>query len=427
MPARDWVRLRRLPWGAPLDEWREHGIQPLTVRRGESRHPVLFVELDHQRYALKETSPRAARHEVAVFEELVRRGCRTLEPVGFVAVRGEAIAVGELGGRTVYESGDVGYCVTRLAERVLPQSVLYRYPFTDANKRLLWSAVAELLLDLHEGGVYWGDPSLANVLMDLGDQRLTAVMADGETAELVSGPLNEGMRQQDIDSFAESLAWQAEDIRVARGLPEDQRLVTDGDIAYFVGRYAGLRAERMRARHSNGGNTLTQALDRALDLQQQMRQLNALGYGILQFVRQGTRAAAHAEWRAATLRPGWYVRRLRELLGVVVPTPYARRLYQHLLVHKWLLSEQADRDVGIEAAAQSWLTEYHQPMLAFIASYLPHANVGTIYSTYVAILDHTWEMSRRERRAVPLEEGAVDFVLAQAPPSPLAPDPTSRE
>ncbi|MEO7002501.1 MAG: hypothetical protein ABI068_11795 [Ktedonobacterales bacterium] len=194
-PRDDWLRLRTLPWGIPLAEWPEHGVRPLDVRKGESRHEVIFVEARGRRYAIKETGPDAAAHEIHAYQELRPRGCRTLEPVGYVLTSGEPIPVGEMGGRLVYMSGDVGYCITRLAERVLPQSLLYRYPFTDANKRLLWNAIAELLLDLHEAGVYWGDPSLANVLIDLSDKRLTAVMADAETAQVVKGPLSAGLRQ----------------------------------------------------------------------------------------------------------------------------------------------------------------------------------------------------------------------------------------
>jgi hypothetical protein len=454
MPHRDWTRLRSLPWGEPLDTWPEHGVQPLSVRRGESRHPVLFVEAGHRRYAIKETSPWAAEHEIVVFGELVHRQCRTLEPVGHVVVRGEPIEAGEVAGHAVYVSGDTGYCITRLAEHVLPQSVLYRYPFTDANKRLLWSAVAELLLDLHEAGVYWGDPSLANVLIDLRSHQLTAVMADAETAELKHGPLSEGLRQQDVDAFVESLEWQAEDIRLARELPEDRRLVTEGDADYFRSRYAGLRAERLRT-HAAGRSPYTQALD----LQLQMRRLNALGYGMLQLVRRGTHViqAVHVDqpswmgsagltggtdtapgadeppagerglWHAATVRPVWYVRRLHELLGARIPRAYAQRIYQHLLIHKWLLSERAGHDVGMEAAAHDWYTSYHQPALAFIVALLPGADDNATYAAYVAILDHTWDMSQRDQRPVPLEEGAVDFALAQALPSPVVPiDPRGR-
>ncbi|HEX9057486.1 MAG TPA: DUF4032 domain-containing protein, partial [Ktedonobacterales bacterium] len=436
VPRLDWSRLRSLPWGIPLEEWPEHGVRTLTVRRGESRHPVLFVEAGGRRYAVKETSPRAAEREIDAFEELARRGCQTLESVGYVVVRGEPIVVGELAGHALYMPGDTGYCLTRLAEHVLPQSVLYRYPFTDGNKRLLWSAVAELLLDLHKAGAYWGDPSLANVLIDLSDYRLTAVMADAETAELADGPLSEGLRQRDLDAFVESLEWQAEDIRLARGLPEGQQLVTQGDADYFRTRYDGLRAERLRT-HSASEHVDAQALD----LLRQMRRLNALGYGMLHLVRRGARvaqadraeeapdddstarASATPVWQTATVRPGWYVRTLRELLGVRVPRAYAQRLYQHLLIHKWLLSERAEQDVGMDAAARDWMQHYHEPLLAFIAAYLPDASADATFDSYLAILDHTWEMSQRERRPVPLEEGAIDYVLSrtQAAPFPVVP------
>jgi hypothetical protein len=199
-----------------LDEWPECAVAPLTIRRGESLHTIVFVELGPHRYAIKETSPEAAEHEALVFDELRRRGCHTLEPVGYVVTVGEQIGAGEIAGRPVYVSGDVGFCVTRLAEHVLPQSAFYRYPFTDLNKRLLWNAVAELLLQLHEAGVCWGDPSLANVLRDLSGHRLTAIMADAETAEVVQSQLADGLRAQDLDASAESLEWQAEDIRLAR-------------------------------------------------------------------------------------------------------------------------------------------------------------------------------------------------------------------
>jgi hypothetical protein len=424
IPRRDWSRLRVLPWGVPLEEWPEHGVIPLTVRRGEARHPILFVELGHHRYAIKETSPDAAEHEVTVFAELRRRGCHTLEPVGHVVIAGEPIPAGEVAGHTVYASGDVGYCVTRLAEHVLPQSILYRYPFTDVNKRLLWNAIAELLLQLHEAGVYWGDPSLANVLIDLSGHRLTAIMADAETAEVKQGQLAEGLRRQDLDAFVESLEWQAEDIRLARGLPEDERLVTQDDAEYFLARYAGLRAEGAFSQQDARGPAGLQALLLS------MERLNALGYGILHLGTRAVRAglsgvesavgipAQEVWWRPATLRPSWYVHRLRELLGVRVPPAYASRLYEHILVHKWLLSEQAGHDVGLDAAARDWLTHFHQPAMEFMASYLPSADAQTLYAEYLRILDHMWDISLREGRPVTFEEGAMDYALAQADLSP---------
>lgn len=417
IPRSDWVRMRRLPWGAPLAEWGALGANILSIRKGESRHEVLFVEVSRRRYAIKETSPEAAEREIGVYEQVKPRNVPTLEPVGWVVVGGERIEVGQMGGRPVYMSGDTGYCVTRLAERVLPQSILYRYPFTDANKRLLWNAIAELLVDLHDAGVYWGDPSLANVLIDMSGQRLTAVMADAETAEVTPGPLSEGLRQQDLDSFIESLTWQAEDIRLARGLGEDTQLITEGDAFYVISRYAGLRADRQAAQRARVGGLL--------DLERRLERLSALGYGVLNLRRLGLRRPQpfrdeegpttelpQDEVRIATLRPLWYTQRVRDLLGVRVPHAAAARIYRQLNAHKYLLSEREGYDVGMDATARDWLIHYHEPLMRFLDAYLPTADATRRYDAYVAILNHTWRMSLEQHRSVPIEEGAMDYALA---------------
>ena len=159
--------LEGLPWNFPLEEWPDHGVVPLSVRRGESRHPVIFVERDGRRYAIKETTPRMAEREIANLHEIERRGLPALSPVGSVIVPGRPLLLDEHGpgGVPEYVSGDRGYTVTRLAPRVIPHSLLYSIPFTRKNKHHLLSAIAVLLVELHEHGVYWGDPSLANVLI----------------------------------------------------------------------------------------------------------------------------------------------------------------------------------------------------------------------------------------------------------------------
>ena len=416
----DWTRLRGLPWGWPLDEWPDRGVQPLSIRSGESRHALIFLEVAHRRYAIKETSPAAAEREIAALLEARRRGCKALEPVGHVLVQGEPLPAGEVTGLHTYFSGDNGYCVTRLAEGVLPQSILYRYPFTAPNKRLLWNAVVELLLDLHNAGVYWGDPSLANVLIDLRHHRLTAILADAETAEVVSGELDEGLRQDDLEAFIESAEWQAEDIRIARGLGEDAHLFTGDDGPYIRSRYAGLR--ELRSTESPPDQLWT----RLQGLEHTMQRLNALGFGVLNLssrlldlgalvtaaTSSGSATRAPDDLQVGTLRRGWYVKRLHDLLGVRVPRAYTLRLYQHLMVHKWILSEHAKRDTGLDAASADWLEHYHRPLVAFLHTYVPLADELAFFATYLAVLDHTWQMSKEQQRSVPIEEGAMDYALA---------------
>src|SRR5437763_2530513 len=240
--------LQDLPWNALLQEWPSHGVVPLMVRRGESRHPVIFVEREGVRYAIKETTPRMAEREIANLHEIDRRGIPVLSPVGSVIVPQPPLLLDEHGpgGVSEYVSGDRGYTVTRLAPRVIPQSLLYSVPFTRKNKQHLLSAIAVLLIELHEHGVYWGDPSLANVLIRIDGKRILAIMADAETAELFSGPISKGLREQDIALFGESLIWQAEDLRRARELPEEVTLVYNEDFRYFERRYRWLRREHTR-------------------------------------------------------------------------------------------------------------------------------------------------------------------------------------
>ena len=408
--------MRRLPWGAPLGEWGALGVNMLSIRKGDSRHEVVFVEVGGRRYAIKETSPEAAEREIRIYEQVRPLQVSSLESVGWVVVAGEPIEVGEMGGRPVYMSGDTGYCVTRLAERVLPQSILYRYPFTSANKRLLWNAIAELLVELHEAGVYWGDPSLANVLIDLSGERLTAVMADAETAEVAPEPLGEGLRQQDLDAFIESLTWQAEDIRLARELAEDTQLITEGDAFYVISRYASLRVDHQAARR---------APSRGLaELERRLERISALGYGALSLRWLTLRRAPtlpevegpdlpplEDEMKIATLRPLWYTRRVRDLLGVRAPRATAERIYRQLNLHKYLLSERAGHDVGMDAAARDWLMRYHEPLMRFLDSYLPDADTARRFDAYVNILNHTWRLSQEQQRTVPIEEGAMDYAL----------------
>src|SRR5947199_1246000 len=198
-----------------------------------------FQAEDGIRDAIKETTQHMAEREIHSLREIERRGIPTLSPIGSITVSAPPILieVPELGGARQYMSGNRGYTVTRLAPRVIPHVILYRLPFTKRTKQRLLSAVAVLMIELHEHGVYWGAPSLANVMMRIDGRRVLAILADADTSELFPGPVSEGLREQDIELFGESLAWQAEDLRQARGLPESKNVLDDADFRYFKQRY----------------------------------------------------------------------------------------------------------------------------------------------------------------------------------------------
>src|SRR2546429_585579 len=408
----DKHRLMNLPWHVPLEEWPEHGVISLAIRRGESRHPVIFVECEGARYAIKETTPYMAEREIKNLREIENRGIPVLSAVGSVTVATPPILIEEHGpgGLPQYTSGDRGYTVTSLTPRVIPHSLLFRLPFAKRTKQRLLGAVAVLLVELHEHGVYWGDPSLANVLIRIDGRHIMAIMADAETAELFTGPVSEGLREQDVASFGESLIWQAEDLRQARDLPEEDTVVDDKDFRYFVRRYHWLRREHIQLTTSPSFSTLYQ-VNRLIE------GLNQWGYSLL-----GT--TGHLLQEVVTVSPGWYSRRIHELLDINIPRMYTRRFYNMILGHQALMSKQEGRDVTIEEAARHWYITYHLPTILLLRKHLT-SNQDPMQA-YFSIMDHKWKLSRKAGYEIPLDEAAVDWAMQEAAKEKLgAVDPAS--
>ena len=388
-----------------MEEWLSHGIELLNIRRGESRHPVVFVEQEGVRYAIKETTPRMAEREIHNFREIELRGIPSLSPIGTVVVPAPPIAldVPKIG-------GDRGYTVTRLAPRVVPHVLLYRLPFAKKTKHRLLSAVAVLMVELHEHGVYWGDPSLANVLLRIDGRSILAIMADAETSELFPGPVSEGLREQDLALFGESLSWQAEDLRNARGLPEEAQVLDDSDYRYFEQRYRWLRREHSLVSPDSHFTTLYQ-------VQQTLRSLNRWGFSLLDMT-------GHTWQNMTTILPGWHQRRIHELLHISVPRIYAHRFYDMILGHQALLAEQQNRPVSLEEAARDWYTRYHLPTILLLRQYLTSGQDPM--QAYFAVMRHKWTMSRKAGHEVPLEEAILDWFMQQAETGHLgAVDPAS--
>src|ERR1700737_1371537 len=107
MSAADKRRLEHLPWHLPLEEWAGQGVATLSIRRGESRHPVIFIESDDVRYAIKETTPHMAQREIRNLREIEFRGIPALSPVGTVIVSAPPLRLesSEIGGPPQFLGG----------------------------------------------------------------------------------------------------------------------------------------------------------------------------------------------------------------------------------------------------------------------------------------------------------------------------------
>ncbi|HEU0000105.1 MAG TPA: DUF4032 domain-containing protein [Ktedonobacteraceae bacterium] len=400
MGAADIRRLQHLPWHFPLEEWPEHGIVTLSIRRGESRHPVIFVESDDVRYAIKETTPHMAQREIHNLRVIEFRGIPSLSPVGTVTVSAPPVQLesAQIGGLPQYTSGDRGYTVTRLAARVMPHSLLFRLPFNRRTKHRLLGAVAVLMVELHEHGVYWGDPSLANILIRIDGRRVMAIMADAETAEIFPEALSKGLREQDLDMFHESLIWQAEDLRQARGLEEDEELLDERDYRYFMRRYRWLRREHEQI----SAHTITPTLPQVTRM---LASLNKLGFSLLD-------VGSNAFETVISVSPGWYVRRINKLLGIKIPLHYARRFYNMILGHQVIMIKETGHEVTIEEAARDWYERYHLPAILLLRQIL--TSEQDPLEAYFAIMRHKWNLSKDAGYEIPLDESMMSWAMHQA-------------
>jgi hypothetical protein len=283
-----------------------------------------------------------------------------------VVLRDEGVALVDTGVARIRQQRDTGYLVTRLMENVLPDSYLFRRAFSEGNRTTIWDAVIHLFVRLHAEGIYWGDASLANMLVHFGSEivpglgrrkRLQAVLADAETVE-VRPSLTASLRMADVEFFLESMLWMDADLR-ASGMVRDP-LVTQKDQQYVRATYQ----ERF-------------------EVAQEMRTFELLT-SIDVDARLGTfdgRGASHL-------------------------------LLKHIQEHRWYLGERLKREVPLADAAQDWYQTIFSPVCRIFSEeglleFFPDA---TAASLYVRVMEHKYFMSERERKDVGLPAALEDYV-----------------
>lgn len=367
--------VRALPWDTPIESWRERGVPHLRVRRGIGRHPLIFVEADGHALVIKELGVDGARREIAVYRRLRELGIEALEPVG-VVVREEAPVLIETAAGAQRTENAVGHSVTRLADHVVPDSLLFPLGFTRDNRRRILDAELDLFVDLHVNGVYWGDASMANTLIRFRKEnipyvgrhtRLQAVLADAETVEM-RGVLSDALRRADVETFVDSMHWMHEDLRLA-GVFRDPR-ATEEDTAFFFFEYERRYAIAVeeRAFQERTGLDLRRMLGRVRDrayIETLLRHIDEHKWYLSEGAgREVPLHEAAARWRTEVFAPVCTLFRKQKVLELF-PGKTASDLYVEVMTHKYYLSSEKGEDVGMLAALRDYAERFGQrPLLA---------------------------------------------------------------
>ena len=359
--------LTLFPFEKNLEEWQSVGVAPIMMRRGNSRHQVIFVKSKlptlPYKFAIKETTLEFARREIATYRNLRDLDIQTLTPVGIVVRHEEDIAIQTPAG-IMYQENHTAFVITLLEDAVLPESVLFGFPFQQEARKEIFDAIAELFAQCHAKNVYWGDASLDNLLIKfvreehtLGKRRkLVALLADAETTEIIPA-LSTQMKEADIDFFFESMLWLDEEFQ-RRGIKRD-KLITLNDIAYLRERYYAL----------------TKIWD------------------------------AHKRFDALTnFNSERHFGRFRK-------ASYADTLLKHLEEHKWYLSERMKTPVSMRDTPLDWYANYFLPIQDLLkqshfAEYFPDK---TELEVYLEIMENKYYLSEQHKRDVGLSYAIQDY------------------
>jgi hypothetical protein len=378
-----------LPWELPLADWDDSGHRFRELPVGPSRHLVRFLVHSGIAYALKELPETVAERE---FEVL-----RHLEEARLPGVRAVGLAVRP-------ERGDAVLVTEYLRHSMQYRRLLMRFrgatgPYRD---RLL-DAMALLLVDLHRGGVYWGDCSLANTLFRRDGDRIQAYLVDAETSEIHPG-LSDGQRAYDLDILVENVAFGLADLAAYQGRDDEMDAAVEA-------------AESVRARYAAVWSELHDQPELVPGDRQairaRLRRLNDLGFSVDLEVDPVAKGAVRLRTSVTTRR--YHANELERRTRLRTLEGQARILLNDLAEYGAWLEHHERRVVPPDEQADRWLREVYRPTQARIAR-----EVGPdrdLVQAYCDVLEHKWLRSELAGRDVGLD-AAIESYLAAGAPAP---------
>jgi hypothetical protein len=391
-----------LPWELPLESWTAGRADLRELPIGPSRHLVRFVQDEGRLIALKEEPIEIARREYEVLRRLETLQLPAVLPLGLAELPGgsNAILVTEF-----------------LAHSLQYRRLLMRLPAGPSGGRdRLLDAMASLLVDLHRGGVYWGVCSLANTLFRRDGDLIQAYLVDAETSES-HDQLSDGQREYDLEVLVENVAFGLADLAAyaRRDTP------TSGDYDEAI-----REAESVHTRYRQLWEELHAEEELApgdrYAVAARIRRLNDLGFAIDEIELEPGRAG-RLRFRVAVATRRFHARELERRTGLVALEGQARILMNDLRQYRSWLEWYEQRQIDRPEGSRRWLAEVFRRITARLA-----AVVGPdrdIIQSYCDVLEHKWLLSEQAGRDVGLEAALESYLEIGAPAPEIGVDLTA--
>jgi hypothetical protein len=395
-PADHAAGLLTLPWSVPLEDWQDDRLVEIR-QRGISRHVVRFVYDDGTLYALKKLSERLARREYRLLRVLADLNVPAVEVVG-IAVDLDAAHPRQHDADAILVTKFLTYATTYRAVFSHPRGI---QPIDG-----LLDALVELLVRLHLSGFFWGDCSLSNTLFRHDAGTLEAYLVDAETSEQHPA-LSDGQRNWDVDLATERVAGELLDLQAGNRLPED---IDPFEIADELRRrYEALWQELTR-------EEILRPEDQRRRIAERLHRLNKLGFDADEVELIPTPAGNKLRLRTRVAESGHFARKLFLRTGIDAGENQARRLLNDIAGFRAYLEQKEGHPVSEIVAANRWLEEIYDPVIAAIPedlrSRLPPAEI------FHEVLEHRWYMSEAAGRDVGTTAATrayIEQVLPEAP------------
>ncbi|MDG4773308.1 MULTISPECIES: DUF4032 domain-containing protein [Micromonosporaceae] len=367
-----------LPWSTPLEQWPADHL--VALPQGISRHVVRFVKLAGTVYAVKETGERVAEREYDLL--------RALERIDFPAV--EAVAI--VADRTDADGEPLDpVLITRHLQFSLPYRALFSNQLRPETLARLLDALAALIVRMHLTGFFWGDCSLSNTLFRRDAGAFAAYLVDAETGALRPA-LSNGQRGEDLEIARVNIFGEALDLQAAGLLHEsiDPETVADEVVARYERLWHEITYEQHIERESRH------------DIERRIRRLNELGFDVAEVAMSVVDRGSYLV-RPKVVDAGYHSRRLLRLTGLDAEENQARRLLNDLDAHR------AESDLTDEQqAAHRWLTEVFEPVVRAVPAHLRRKVEPS--ELFAQVIEHRWRLSEEAGRDVGLAPAVQSFL-----------------
>jgi hypothetical protein len=387
-----------LPWGIPLEEWPEEHL--VSLPRGISRHVVRFACAGDEVVAVKEVGEWAAVREYGLLRDLDRMGIPAVDPLAVVT--GRTDAAGELLEPVL---------ITRHLGGSLPYRSMFETTMRPGTVNRLLDALAVLLVRLHLTGFAWGDCSLSNTLFRRDAGAYAAYLVDAETGQ-IQPQLSRGQREYDIEVARVNIAGELLDLEAGGSLHPSVDPITFGQA--IADRYGELWHELTRES--------VYPVDKRHHIDLRIRRLNELGFDVAEMQIQKSPDGDQVTFLPKVVDAGHHQRQLLRLTGLDAEENQARSLLNDLETWMATQDDYAPGDpLGArpEVLAHRWVRDVFRPTVRAVPLEVRRA-VDTA-QVYHELLEHRWFMSEQAQRDVGLEAAVEDYVRNVLPHAPEVP------